>query len=105
MGCHTDSEALPRNSRIAPSFWDATLELMFVAGCFLPGNLHHQADASRAQIPEDGLPVFGGNCARRKNTGRFAWKMLDEQRGHVRCAVGDRRYRQSAPADLVERRE
>src|SRR6267378_916908 len=81
------------------------LKILFIVGRLLPRNFQRQTNVSRAQVFQDGLPVFQGNCSGRKNPGGFTRKMLDEQSRHLRGGIGDGRQGQSALSNLIERRE
>src|SRR6266404_4052262 len=81
------------------------LKILFIVGRFLPRNFQRQTNASRAQVFQDGLPVFQGKCSGRKNPGGFSRKMLDEQSRHLRGGIGDGRQGQSALSNLIERWE
>src|SRR5882762_4941132 len=81
------------------------LKILFIVGRLLPRNFQRQTNASRAQVFQDGLPVFQGNCSGRKNPGGFTRKMLDEQSRHLRGGIGHGRQGQSALSNLIERRE
>src|SRR5260221_1957052 len=81
------------------------LEFFFVVRCFLFRDLRRHANPARLQVLEDRLPVLQRDRAGRKNSGRVAREMLDEQGDHLSRRVRNGRERQSALADLVKRRE
>src|ERR1700682_2253690 len=93
----------PRCARELTGRSGLLLKLLVVLRVFLPRNFHRQANASRAHLFENRLPVLQGHHSRRKDSRRFTWKMLDEQRGHLCRGVRHGRQRQSALSNLVER--